>query len=96
VDVFGRGRAVPRYDLGEGTDEADDGVGGLAGQLWASIVTDNGRISMFTRVLTEYADGERVSSRVLTDDAEILKVFEDTYGITLEDVPDLPVTTEGV
>ncbi|MBR7829817.1 arylamine N-acetyltransferase [Actinospica sp. MGRD01-02] len=67
-----------------------------AGQLWASIVTEHGRISMFNRVLTEYANGERVSSRVLTDDAEFLKVFEDTYGIKLEKVPDLPVSTEGV
>ena len=67
-----------------------------AGQLWASIVTENGRVSIFNRVLTEYANGERVSSRVLSDDAEFLKEFESWYGIRLEKVPDVPISTEGV
>jgi N-hydroxyarylamine O-acetyltransferase len=65
-------------------------------QLWASIVTPTGRVSMFNRVLTEYANGERKSSRVLDDDAEFLRTFETLYGITLDAVPDLPFTTEGV
>ncbi|MDT0345816.1 arylamine N-acetyltransferase family protein [Streptomyces litchfieldiae] len=65
-------------------------------QLWASIVTPGGRVSMFNRVLTEYENGERKFSRVLEDDAEFLQKFETLYGIRLDAVPDLPVTTEGV
>ncbi|MFD3499191.1 arylamine N-acetyltransferase [Streptomyces sp. NPDC058676] len=65
-------------------------------QLWASIVTEDGRISLFNRVLTEYRHGERVSSVVLEDDAEFLARFKELYGIELASVPDLPVTTEGV
>jgi N-hydroxyarylamine O-acetyltransferase len=65
-------------------------------QLWASIVTPGGRASMFNRVLTEYENGERKSSRVLEDDAEFLSMFEKLYGIKLDKVPDLPATTEGV
>lgn len=67
-----------------------------AGQLWASIVTETGRVSMFNRVLTEYSGGERVSSRVLVDDDEFLTEFEAWYGIRLDKVPDVPITTEGV
>lgn len=65
-------------------------------QLWASIVTENGRVSLFNRVLTEYENGKRVSSRILEDDTEFLAKFEELYGIRLDSVPDLPVTTEGV
>ncbi|SFB98486.1 arylamine N-acetyltransferase family protein [Streptomyces aidingensis] len=67
-----------------------------AGQLWASIVTPDGRVSMFNRVLTEYTDGVRTDYRTLTDDDEFLREFENRYGIRLEKVPDLAPVTEGV
>ncbi|MEK8172885.1 hypothetical protein NKH77_39435 [Streptomyces sp. M19] len=51
---------------------------------------------MFNRVLTEYENGERKSSRVLEDDAEFLERFETLYGIKLDAVPDLPVTVDGI
>lgn len=66
-----------------------------AGQLWASIITESGRVSLFNRVLTHHRDGGK-ESRVLRDDAEFLAEFEKWFGIRLTTVPDLPETTQGV
>ncbi|MFD4028778.1 arylamine N-acetyltransferase [Streptomyces sp. NPDC058576] len=65
-----------------------------AGQLWASIVTPAGRVSLFNRLLTRIEGGRR-DSRVLSDDAEFIEVFEDCFGIRLTSVPDLPEAAEG-
>jgi N-hydroxyarylamine O-acetyltransferase len=65
------------------------------GQLWASIVTATGRVSLFNRILTEHGEGAK-ESRELADDAEFLKEFEHRFGITLDAVPELaPVPAAG-
>ncbi|MEK8170412.1 arylamine N-acetyltransferase [Streptomyces sp. M19] len=66
-----------------------------ADQLWASIVTPTGRVSVFNRTITEYANGQR-TSRLLDDDEEFLKEFEFWYGIKLGRIPDVPLTLDGV
>ncbi|WP_107450080.1 arylamine N-acetyltransferase family protein [Streptomyces silvensis] len=66
-----------------------------AGQLWASVVTETGRVSLFNRVLTHHGAGGK-ESRVLATDDEFKAEFEKWFGIALSSVPDLPESTHGI
>ncbi|MEU0555792.1 arylamine N-acetyltransferase [Dactylosporangium sp. NPDC006015] len=66
-------------------------------QLTCSVVTDTGRVTLSGRTLItttapvggngDYGGGGGRTERVLEDDAEVLAVYRDTFGITLDTVP---------
>lgn len=55
-------------------------------KLTCSIVTDTGRVTLSGRTLITTSGTER-TERAIGDDAEILAVYRDTFGIALDTVP---------
>ncbi|WP_075736549.1 arylamine N-acetyltransferase family protein [Streptomyces acidiscabies] len=58
------------------------------GSVWASIVTDAGRVSLLDRTLSRTEDGEQV--REVLDDEAFLAACRRWFGIELDRLPELP------
>ncbi|MFD6618774.1 arylamine N-acetyltransferase [Streptomyces albidoflavus] len=60
----------------------------VTGSVWASLVTDDGRVSLLDRTLTRVKDGQLV--REVLDDASFLSACRRWFGIELDRLPELP------
>jgi N-hydroxyarylamine O-acetyltransferase len=65
----------------------------VTGSVWASIITDEGRVSLLDRTLTRIENGQLV--REVLDDGAFLTACERWFGIELDRLPTLPPLPAG-